>query len=342
MPAFTILTTPFLGDGYPLEREALAGLDAEFVEVPANEDAFVEAAPRADAIYGKGLKITRRILDAATKCRVVALGSVGVDQVDVLAATERGIPVTNIPDTFIEEVADHTMTLLLAGWRRLPVQERLVRDGRWKEGRPHLYGFPRLRGQTLGFISFGRIPRAVAERAKPFGFRMIAYDPYIEEFASLPYGVELMPLDDVLAQSDFVCMHAPGTPETGGLFGADQFAKMKDTAIFVNTGRGQTVDEGALIAALQGRRIAGAALDVLEQEPPAPDNPLLAMENVILTAHVASASSRFDPARKRRVGQELALVLKGRWPMSAVNPESLAKSPLQRWQPVSILRGPNS
>ncbi len=338
----TILTTTAMADGYPYEREALAGLDAEIVEVAPTEEAFLEAAPRADAIYGKGLKISRRIIEAAQQCKVIALGSVGVDSVDVAAATERGIPVTNIPDTFIEEVADHTMTLLLAAWRRLPVQERLVRDGRWKEGRPHLYGFPRLRGMTIGFISFGRIPRAVAERAKPFGFRMLAYDPFLEEFASLPYGVELAPLEEVLANADFVCMHAPGTPEAERMMGAAQFAMMKPTAIFVNTGRGQTVDEPSLIAALQEGRIAGAALDVLEKEPPDPTNPLLATENVILTAHVASASSRFDSARKRRVGQELALVLRGRWPMSAVNPAALEKSGLKRWQPVSIMRGPNS
>jgi D-3-phosphoglycerate dehydrogenase len=337
-----IVTTAFGGDGYALEREALAGLDVEIMEAPAEEAAFLEAARDADAIYAKGVKVTRRVIEGLHKCRVITLGSVGVDAVDVAAATERGIPVTNVPDTFIEEVADHTMMLLLAAWRRLPVQERMVREGRWKEGRPHLYQFQRLRGMTLGFISFGRVPRAVAERAKPFGFRLMAYDPFIEEFAALPYGVELAPLDEVLAKSDIISMHAPATPEAQRMMRAEHFARMKPEALFISTGRGGTVDEAALIVALREKRIAGAALDVLEQEPPAPDNPLLSMENVILTAHVASASSRFDPARKRRVGQELALVLKGRWPMSCVNPAALEKSTLARWQPTSMLRGPNS
>ncbi|WP_426958352.1 C-terminal binding protein [Muricoccus radiodurans] len=342
MAKLKIVTTPFQADGYPLEREALAGLDVEIVEAPAEESAFLAAAQDADAIYAKGLKITRRIIDGLTKCRVITLGSVGVDSVDIAAATERNIPVTNIPDTFIEEVADHTMTLLLASWRRLPESERLVRDKRWGEGRRFLYQFPRLRGLTLGFISFGRIPRAVSRRAAPFGLRMMAYDPFIEEFAVLDYGVEPAPLNDVLEQSDFICMHAPGTPESDRMMRAEHFARMKKTAIFINTGRGQTVDEAALIEALQQGKIAGAALDVLEKEPPGDNNPLLSMDNVILTAHVASASSRFDPARKRRVGQELALVLKGKWPMSCVNPAALEKSGLARWQPISILRGPNS
>ena len=137
-------------------------------------------------------------------------------------------------------------------------------------------------------------------------------------------------------------MHAPGTHETGGMMGEAEFRFMKPTALFINTGRGATVDEAALITALQQGWIAGAALDVLEVEPPRQDNPLLQMRNVTFTAHVASASSRFDPARKRRVGQELALVLSGRWPMSCVNPSVLASSGLRRWQPVAMDRGPNS
>jgi len=324
------------------EREALSGLDVVFVPVPAgDEDALVAAVGDADALYPTG-KISRRVIEAAGRCRVIALGSIGVDSVDIAAATARGIPVTNVPDTFVEEVADHAMTLLLGGFRRLVEHDRLVREGRWREGRAHLYQFPRLWGQTLGFVGFGRIARAVALRARPFGLRMLAYDPYIEETAMLPYGVSPAGLGEALAESDFVSMHAPGTAETGHMIGEREFRRMKPTALFINTGRGATVDEQALITALQQNWIAGAALDVLETEPPRQDNPLLQMRNVTFTAHVASASSRFDPARKRRVGQELALVLSGRWPMSCVNPSVLAASGLRRWQPVSLERGPNS
>ena len=225
---------------------------------------------------------------------MIVLGSVGVDSVDVAAATERGIPVTNVPHTFIEEVADHTMALLLAGFRRLVEQDQMVRTGRWREGRPALLKIPRLMGQTLGFISFGHVPRAVAVRARPFGLRMLGYDPYIEELMMSPYGVLPSTLEEVLAQSDFVSMHAPATPEAHGMLKEQHFRQMKKTAWFVNTGRGPTVQEAALIRALEEGWIAGAALDVLEVEPPRQDNPLLKMSNVILSPHNASASARFD------------------------------------------------
>ena len=334
-----------VGGGYAYEMEALEGMDVEIVEGPVgNDDAFIAAARDADAIYAKGgMLITRKIIDNLARCRVISLGSVGVDQVDVAAATAHGIPVTNCPDTFIAEVADHAMTLLLAAHRRVIEQDRMVREGRWKEGRPALLKIPRLMGLTLGFIAFGHVPRAVAVRAKAFGLRLLAYDPYIEEMVMHEYGVLPATLSEVLQQSDFVSMHAPATPEARGMLKEKHFAQMKKGAIFINTGRGPTVDEAALIKALQEGWIAHAALDVLEQEPPKPDNPLLSMGNVTLSPHNASATGRFDPARKRRVGQELALALTGKWPMSCVNPVVLAKKPeLERWQPVSMERGPNS
>ena len=297
---------------YALELEALRPLGAEIVEVDAKgEDDFVAAARDADALYAKGRKITKKIVDGLSRCRVISLGSVGVDSVDVAAATARGIPVTNVPDTFIEEVADHAMMLILATFRRLTTMDRMVREGRWREGRPLLYHFPRLMGQTLGFI---------------------AYDPVVEELMMSRYGVEPVSLPELLAQADIITMHAPATPSAHHMLREEHFRAMKRTALFVNTGRGPTVDEPALIKALQEGWIAGAGLDVLEEEPVTPSNPLLKMDNVILTPHVASASARFDPVRLRRVGQEIALVLSGRWPMSCVNPAVLDKSELQRWQ----------
>ena len=339
-PAGASFTTA--GGGYDYEMEGLAGLDAEIVEGPTDEAGFIAAARDADALYAKGIKITKPIIDSLTKCRAIVLGSVGVDSVDVAAATARGIPVTNCPDTFIEEVADHAMTLLLAGFRRVIEQDRMVREGRWREGRPALLQIPRLMGQTLGFIAFGHVARAVARRARGFGLRMMAYDPFIEELVMPDYGVLPATLEDVLAQSDFISMHAPATPEAEGMLTEKHFRQMKKTAIFINTGRGPTVQEAGLIKALQEGWIAHAALDVLEIEPPGNNNPILGMQNVTLSAHTASASARFDPARKRHVGRELGLVLAGKWPMSCVNPSVLAGSALRRWQPISMERGPNS
>ncbi len=339
-PAGASFTTA--GGGYDLEMEALEGLDADITEGPANEAGFMAASRDADAIYAKGIPITKAIIDNLRNCRIIALGSVGVDSVDVAAATARGIPVTNCPDTFIEEVADHAMALLLASHRRVIEQDRMVREGRWREGRPALLQIPRLMGQTLGFIAFGHVARLVALRAKAFGLRMIAYDPFIEELIMPQYDVQPATLSEVLSQSDFISMHAPATPEAQGMLKEKHFRQMKPNAVFINCGRGPTVDEAALIKALDEKWIAHAGLDVLEQEPPGDNNPLLKMSNVTLSAHTASASSRFDPARKRRVGQELALSVAGKWPMSCVNPAVLMKSELRRWQPISMERGPNS
>ena len=340
-PAGASFTTA--GGGYDYEMEALAGLDAEIVEGPTDEDGFIAFARDADAVYAKGMRFTKKVVDSLpATCRAIVLGSVGVDSIDVAAATARGMPVTNCPDTFIEEVADHAMMLLLAAHRRTLEQDRMVREGRWREGRPALLQIPRLMGLTLGLIAFGHVARAVAKRAKPFGLRVIAYDPFIEELTMVDHGVLPVTLEEVLSQSDFVSMHAPATPEAEGMLMEKHFRLMKKTAVFINTGRGPTVQESALIKALSEGWIAHAGLDVLEVEPPGHNNPILSMPNVTLSAHTASASARFDPARKRHVGRELDLVLRGKWPMSCVNPSVLAASNLRRWQPVSMERGPNS
>src|SRR5438552_5241527 len=216
--------------------EALAPLGAEIVEVEAKtDDDFAKAARDADALYAKGRHITKPIVDGLERCEVLTLGSVGVDSVDVVAATARGIPVTNVPDTFIEEVADHTMTLILATFRRLVVQDRLVREGRWREGRPMLYELPRLMGQTLGFVAFGHVARAVAVRARPFGVHMLAYDPYIEELVMSPYGVDPVGLPELLQRSDIITMHAPATPEANRMLTEAHFRLMKPPALFINT-----------------------------------------------------------------------------------------------------------
>lgn len=347
MPRFRVLTTKAttistgLG-GYSFEMEALERLGAEIVECDPTEAAFLALAPTADAVYAKGMRFTADMIAALEKCKVISLGSVGVDTVDVAAATAKGIPVTNCPDTFIEEVADHAMMLLLAAHRRALEQDRMVREERWGEGRAQLLKIPRLMGQTLGFLAFGRTARATARRAKAFGLHLIAHDPFLDEQMIAEHGVEPVSLNELLERSDFISMHMPATPEAEGFLRAEHFRRMKPTAIFVNTGRGPTVVEAGLIQALQEGWIAGAGLDVFEKEPVKRDNPLVKMTNVILAPHNASASARFDPARRRRVGQEIANVLQGRWPLSCVNPSVLPATALKRWQPVGMERGPNS
>jgi D-3-phosphoglycerate dehydrogenase len=241
-------------------------------------------------------------------------------RVAIGAATKRDIWVTNIPDVFIEEVAEHTMTLLLASWRRLITQDNMVRSGRWGEVRPMLNQFPRLYGRTMGFISFGNIPRAVCRRAKPFGLNLLAFDPYIHELEIIKYDVEpVAQLSELLSRSDIVSAHLPLSEQTYKMISEAEFKQMNSTTIFLNTGRGNTVDESALIKALQEKWIAFAGLDVFEKEPIDPGNPLLKMENVILTAHAASASARMPVEARRRAAREVVGVLQGQTPISPVN-----------------------
>ncbi len=330
------------GGAYQYEREALDRIGAEILEIEAESDAeFAEAAEEADAIIARGRRINAEIIAALKNCKVIGCGSVGTDTVDVEAATAAGIPVTNVPDVFIEEVADHTMALLLASHRHLYEMRTLILEGRWSEGHPGMREFPRLWGQTLGLVAFGNVAHAVARRALAFGLHVIAHDPYVSEVEMTSAGVEPVGLMELLQRSDFVSNHGPLNEETRHMFSTAEFAAMKPTAMFINAGRGPSQDEAALIKALQRGEIAGAALDVFEVEPADPENPLFHMDNVIVTPHIASATARMMPETRRRLGQEIALVLQGKWPRSAVNPSSLQNSSLERWQPQAMGRGPN-
>lgn len=327
---------------YALELEALDPV-AEIVEVEAaSVEDFVAVARDADAIITSwGIKIDQSIIDGLTKCIVIGVGSVGVDMVDVDAATRAGIVVTNVPDVFIEEVADHAMMLLLSTTRRTKQMDQMVRDGDWFKGRPLLSDTPRLLGQTLGLVAFGNVARCTARRAVGFGMHVIAHDPYVSELTISEAGVEPVGWQELLERSDYLSIHVPLNEETRHLLGADAFAQMKSSAVVINTARGPIIDEADLIQALSDNVIAGAGLDVLEQEPPDSDNPLLAMSNVVITPHVASATNRMRPETRRRVGREVALVLRNRWPMSCVNPTVLPRVTLERWQPYPMNRGPN-
>ena len=329
---------------FSLEREALDPIGAEIVEVRAqSDDEFIEAArDEADALIARGRYLNRNIISSLNKCVVIGLGSVGADPVDVDAATDHNIVVTNVPDVFIDEVADHTMMLLLAAHRRLLLMHQMTKDGRWGEGRPYHDDIPRLWGCTIGLISFGNVAKAVARRCHVFGLRVIAFDPFVGELEMTEANVEPVTcLFELLERSDFVSMHAPHNAETDKMLSDEHFARMKNSALFINNGRGKTVDEEALIRALEANEIAGAGLDVFDQEPVSTNNPLLHMDNVTCTPHMASASARMGPETRRRLGRELATVLQGLWPRSAVNPSVLPRTKLRRWQPYPQTRGPN-
>ena len=327
---------------YSLELEALDPI-AEIIEVAAKTpEEFAAGVKHMDAIITSwGFRIDANLIDQLEKCVVIGVGSVGVDMVDIEAATRAGIVVTNVPDVFIEEVADHALMLLLGCARQMKTMNRMAAEGQWWSGRPLLNHTPRLMGQTLGLFAYGNVARCTARRAKAFGMHVIAHDPYVSELTISDDGVEPVSRDELLARSDFISVHAPHNEETHHAFSADAFDKMKPSSIIINTARGPIIDEQALIDALETETIAGAGLDVLEQEPPSNDNPLLQMENVLVSPHVASATTRMRPETRRRVGREVALVLRNKWPMSCVNPTVLPRVPLERWQPYPMNRGPN-
>jgi D-3-phosphoglycerate dehydrogenase len=329
-----LATSP--GRNWDIEEEAIraANGEAEFITIACQtEQELVAAARDVDGIYAGNEPYTRRILEQLGRVKVISRPAVGFDQVDIEAAADLGIVVTHVPDYCTDEVSDHAMALLLGLHRRIPWLAWAIRDGRWAQA--PVYGGDRpasfhagevpgplrqLRDQTLGIVGFGRIGQRVAEKARGFGLRLLAYDPYLSSDAGEPYGVTMTDLDSLLAEADLVTIHCLLNAGTHGLIGAPQFARMKPTAVLVNTARGPIVDPEALVAALQGDQIAAAALDVTDPEPPAADSPLLSLPNLVLTPHSAYYSDR-SRAEVRRRGIEHALaVLRGERPYFVANP----------------------
>lgn len=330
--ALRVAVTPTRpGYAFESEIEALSKIGAELVQVVwENEDQYAAAVADLDAIViGRGVNVTPKVIAGLRNVKVIMSGSVGVDRIDVEAATAAGIPVVNVPDVWQHEVADHAMLLLLAVARKLKYAAGMAHSGRWAQVHSALAPVPRLQGKTLGLVSFGGIARNVAKRAQAFGINVIAHDPFVTPQTMGELSVASRTLDELLSESDFVSAHAPHTKSTHHMLSDAQFALMKPTAIFVNTGRGRVVDEPALIRALQTGKIAAAGLDVLEAEPPDPANPLLSMENVLVTPHTAFYSDEAFQESRRRVGQEIAAVLSGHRPRNCVNREVLDRTNLK-------------
>jgi len=284
-------------------------------------DAILRLARDADAILVTYANITGDMIRQLTKCRVISRFGIGVDNVDIPEATKKGIVVTKVPDYCIDEVSDHTMALLLAIVRKIPFINAQVHSGTWKM--PDVVPIHRLRGSVLGLVGFGRIPQLVAPKAQAFGMKVIAYDPYVQRDVCARAGVESVDFPTLLRMSDYVSVHSPLVPETRNLFNAEAFRQMKGTAYLVNTARGPIVDEGALAAALDAGQIAGAALDVMAQEPPPPDSPLFGRANVIITPHTSFYSEESLVELQTKAAQEVAAVLTGGTPKNPVNPEVL-------------------
>ena len=312
----------------PEERAELSRAGAELVCIEGKAgDEMIDAACDCDALLVVSSKVRAPVIRNLTRCRTIARLGSGTDNIDVDAATECGIVVSNVPDFCVNELAEHTMALLLACGRRLLYMTGEMRRGNWMaRNHPSVH---RIAGRTLGLIGFGRSGKAVASRARAFDMRILAWVRYADKYRSdaLKYGVQLVGLDDLLSESDFVSIHVPLNGQTRHMITADSFLRMKKEAVLINTARGAIVDEEALLEALKSGCIAGAGLDVFEGIdvfglPGRPvSHPLLKLDNVILTPHCSGSSVEAATASTTRGARNAADVLLGKWPAHIVNPE---------------------
>jgi D-3-phosphoglycerate dehydrogenase len=328
-PAFKVLITDY---GWPTlepEQAVLEPVGAELVAADSPDEArLTELAADCDAIMTNWAQVPVAAVRASPKLKIIARYGVGVDNIPVDVATEQGIPVTNVPDYCVEEVANHAMALLLSLARGLFKLDHGTRTGGWSFAAAQPLW--RLSAQRLGILGYGRNGRAVAQRARAFGFDIVVHDPYIEA-SQFPAHERpnLVGLEELLRSSDLVSVHTPLTDATHHMLGADQFQMMKNTAYVVNTGRGPVIDEAALVEALKAGQLAGAGLDVYETEPLPADHPLLDLPNVILTSHAAFYSEGSLAELQRRTAENVALVLQGHIPHNVMNPEVLERTGLK-------------
>ncbi len=304
------------------EKEEFGRMGAELILAQVQEEKdLIRVCKDADGLVNQYALLTRRVLENLPKCKVVSRYGVGVDSVDLKAATDLGIIVANVPDYCMDEVANQTIAMILTLIRKTAFFDRKVKSGEWdfRQGIP-IY---RTKGKTMGLIGCGKIGLEVAKRISAFGVKVMTFDPYLEK---APEGVELKDFDTVLKESDFISIHCPLNDSTRHLIGDEAFKKMEKKPFLINTSRGPIIDGKALIQALEQGLISGAGLDVLEKEPPDSQNPMLKMENVVLSPHIGFYSEESISELKRRTAKNVSDVLMGRGPDSVVNRKVLGKT----------------
>lgn len=321
-----VLITDYVWPSVEPERAVLAAGGAEILVAPnGDEDTLVELARDVDGILTCFAKVTERVVRAAEKCVVIGRYGVGVDNIDVDTATELGIAVTYVPDYCIPEVSDHVMAMLLSWNRRTVFFDRATKTKGWgTEGLG--MRIMRLEGKKLGVVGFGRIGRAVADRAQAFGLQVLVADPFVTAEAAQDAGAVKMELPELLGESDFVTLHSPLMPQTEGMMGKDEFAQMQPDAFLINAARGGLIDEDALYDALTSGQIAGAGLDVLVDLDPPMDHRISQLENVIITPHTAFFSQEAVLELEERAAGEVVSIFQGKMPDNLVNPAVLDHS----------------
>jgi len=300
------------------------------VDTDISQEELIDKIADFDAIIVRSrTKVSRDVIEAAEKLKIIARAGVGVDNVDVGAATEKGIMVVNAPESTSITVAEHTMGLILALARKISVADESVKEKRWDKSK--FMGIE-LNGKTMGIVGMGRIGTQVATRAKAFGMEILVYDPYISEEAGTELGVNVVDLDTLLKGSDFITIHVPLTPETKHFISKKEFEMMKDGAFIVNCARGGIINEEDLYHAIQKGKLGGAALDVFETEPPF-DSPLLTLDNVVATPHIGASTFEAQRDAAIIVANEIKTVFKGGSPKNVINMPVLDPETLRTIKP---------
>lgn len=316
---FKVVITDHRFPNIDSEHQVLSEVGAEIIVSEAkNDEELIELVKDADGILNARLKINPKVIESMERCKVMVRYGIGVDTIDIESATKKGIMVCNVPDYCIDEVANHALTLILCLGRKIMLSSRQVLAGEWSIA--SLKPLKRFTEQTIGIVGFGRIGRNLANKAKHLGFKIIAFDPYVGENI-LADGVQMVSLEKLIRESDYISLHAPLVSENKGMIGKKQLDIMKKDAYLINVSRGPLIDESALIEALENKKIAGVGLDVLVNEPPRRDNPLLKLGNVLITPHSAWYSDEAITELQLKAAKTVAAVLSGDIPNSVLNKE---------------------
>jgi len=326
---FKVAMDDYLFGDFSIEEREFKKVNYQLVAAQCKtEDEMIALAKDADGILNHTQPIPAKVIRALKKCKVIVRCAIGTDNIDLEAATKKGIYVCNVPDYCVEEVSDQALALILSCARKIVRYFDIVKEGYWDVGR----GVPlyRLRGKVLGLVGFGRIARRLVEKVKPWGMRIISYTRHPTEERAKRYGVEFVDFKTLLKESDFISIHLPLTSKTKGMFGIEEFKQMKNTAFLINTSRGAVVKDEALYTALKEGWIAGAGLDVfegepIEGEPLKGDVPLVHLPNVIITPHTGWYSEESLIELREKAVKEIIRVLEGSHPQFLVNPEVLKR-----------------
>lgn len=319
---YKVVITDAEWKSFDLERKELKKVDANLLIFQyKSEDDIIRIAKDADALIVQYANINKRIIKSLRKCKVIARYGIGVNNIDITAATEHKIFIVNVPGYCFGEVSDHTIALALTCIRKVVILNNSVKKGNWnfKISEPIF----RLKNMKLGLVGFGNIARMVSHKAQAFGLSILAYDPYISSSVMTQNNVKKVNLEDLLAESDIISLHLPLTKDTKYIFSEKEFKLMKNTAFIINTSRGSLIKEEDLYKALNKKWIAGAGLDVAEKEPIDPDSNLLKLDNIVITPHVSFYSEESLNELQRNAAKSVAQVLKGEIPFSLVNKEVL-------------------